>query len=132
MCLEEISSILHTCYTLYIHPGLVARPSMWALLDVLCAYPAGDILGLLAMRLISRYRTQLDATKPYIRILEAQDVVVLSTEDLPRASAVIDAYLANISTGHVHADELKSLGVQVRQWIAGGTLLIPVAVLHAQ
>jgi len=125
----------------YIHPGTLARPSMWLLLVVLKVYPRDADLGLEVMRLIARYKSlerALQGHDDWIMYNQA-DSVVLSDEQQVTATRVVDDFLeqqvtatrvVEASLAHtaqyrqeLHRKELIAHCQRVREWIAEGTLL---------
>jgi len=122
-CITALMHILTKLYVLHIHTGAAARPTTWTLLRVLCAYPADAVQGLNVMCLILRYITVMRDMRPVVRIMDQRDTVVLSAAQLPRAIAVIDAYLATWPSTAVIRPELVAHCAQVRLWIVRGSLL---------
>jgi len=135
ICINQLLEITTMLSMLKIHTGLAARRSMWTLLRVLCAHPLDFELGSQVVRAILGYIAEMNCMRSPVTItlckvclMDQQDTVVLSAAQLPRAVAVIDAYLATWpSTAATQEDlmvtELRRDCVKVREWIVAGSLL---------
>jgi hypothetical protein len=134
-CINQLLTITTMLSMLKIHTGLAARRSMWTLLRVLCAHPLDFVLGSKVVRAILGYiaamncmRSSVTITVCKICLMDEQDTVVLSAAQLPRAVALIDAYLATWpSTAAIPEDLMVTMlridCAEVREWIDGGSLL---------
>jgi hypothetical protein len=86
------------------------------------------VLGFKVMRLILRYIEGMRDMRPVVCLMDQRDTVVLSAAQLPRAVAVIDAYLATWPfTAAIQYElvvtMLRTDCAEVREWIVGGSLL---------
>jgi len=135
MCITKLQNISTMLGVLRIHTGTAARHSTWTLLRVLCAHPVDAVLGFKVMRLILRYIEGMRDMRPVVCLMDQRDTVVLSAAQLPRAVAVIDAYLATWPfTAAIQYELVVTMlrrdCAEVREWIVRGSLLNIEA--HAQ
>jgi|AntRauMFilla1563_2_1112583.scaffolds.fasta_scaffold07122_1 hypothetical protein len=126
--LHVINSLLDVCK---IHKGIAARRITWTLLSLLCAYPNDYLLGYKVMCQIRHFWGFYPGMKklfPGVWVMDPRDTVVLCAAQLPRAVALIDAYLATWpSTAAIRVDhtfrKMRSHSLEVREWIVAGSLL---------
>jgi len=128
VCIQESDLILNTLQLKHMHPGVSARPTIWMLMRVLCAFPGNVHMGLQVMRLIQRYGSVMQEMFPRVNTIDIQDTVVLSDAMLKRAIAVINNYEATLRrtlpTENGPTNDLKILCEQVRKGMARGARLI--------
>ena len=130
-CLKKLHVINTSLDVFKIHKGIAARRLTWTLLSVLCAHPNDYLLGYKVMCQIRNFWGFYPGLKNLFHgvwIMDPRDTVVLCAAQLPRAVAVIDAYLATWPpTAAIHHDhtfrEMTSHSIEVRGWIVAGSLL---------
>ena len=130
-CIKKLQLINTSLDVFKIHKGIAARRTTWTLLSVLCAHPNDYLLGYKVMCLIRHFWSFYPGMKNMFHgvwVMDPRDTVVLCAAQLPRAVAVIDAYLATWpSTAAIRHDhtfrEMTSHSSEVREWIVAGSLL---------
>jgi hypothetical protein len=128
-CLNQLHRINTMLDVFKIHKGIAARRTTWTLLSVLCAYPNDYLLGYKVMCQIREFWGFYEKKMMHgLWVMDPRDTVVLCAAQLPRAVALIDAYLATWpSTAAIRHDhtflEMTRHSLEVREWIDGGSLL---------
>jgi len=106
-----------------IHPGTLARPSLWLLFVVLKVYRGDADMGLEVLRLIQSYTIYERALQiNHYTTYDPVETVTLSDEQQVTATRVVDDFEASLGHTYQYRQELIATCQTVREWIAERTM----------